>query len=451
MDQANAYSKLGFFRFKQTDGGYLLTNDVGDFSFLDADSFRSLMDGTIDERHPAYAELACKQFLLVDLDRDTAVRRYRERKTVTMTGPVLHIFVVTGRCNQHCLYCHASAQGEEHRELDMSRETARKALDLAFKTPNRYLSIEFQGGEPLLNWPVVKYVIEEARRREAASGKELELKIVTNLTLLTEAIYRFLIDNKVGLSTSLDGPADLHDRNRPYSVGSSFALASKWIERMNKEYDANAAKGYIWKPGAITTVSRFSLGRAREIVDTYRALGYDRIYLRPLNPFGIAPDVWERIGYRPEEYIRFYGEALDHIMSLMEIRSPCGAGIGQLAYNFDGEIYTCDEGRMVAMTGDKSFLIGNVRESRYEDLIMHPVTKSLCTASCLEGLAGCSDCAYLPYCGVCPVYNYFEQGSIFGQMPTNDRCKISLATFARIFALLKDPADRAILEGWLIR
>ena len=102
---------------------------------------------------------------------------------------------------------------------------------------------------------------------------------------------------------------------------------------------------------------------------------------------------------------------------------------------------------MVYEMGDDVFLLGNVKESRYSDVMESEVVRGLCVASCLESIPGCNDCVYNPYCGVCPVYNYSEQGSIFGQMPTNDRCKILKGIFDYLFDKIDE--NIGIFSEWV--
>lgn len=473
------YKKLPFFRFKKLGKKYLLSNDVGDYVTLSKVEFDKFLHNQIAKKSALYKKLHDSHFIKEEICEDCFAAQYADRKNFLIAGgPSLHIVVVTLRCNQHCVYCHASAKGEEVHDIDMTVEMADKALDIIFASTSPFIAIEFQGGEPLLNWPVVEYLVKEAQVRNVKAKKELDIRLISNFILLNEERYKFLIENRVSLCTSLDGPRELHDRNRPYTKGSSHEIASKWIERMNKEYPELLKTGYIWKPGAITTVSKFSLEKPQEIVDEYLKFGYDRLFLRQLNPFGFSKKAWKIIGYTSDDYVEFYKKALDYIIEInkngqkfiertakfyldkiftdtdpnnFEVRSPCGAGIGQVAYNFDGDIYTCDEGRMLSVMGDKSFKIGNVFESSYEDIVTHTVTKSLCTASCLDSLPGCSDCAYLPYCGVCPIYNYFEQGNIYGQMPNNERCKISMSILDYIFVLLEDEEKKKILASWVFK
>lgn len=470
------YKNLGFFNFKKLNGNYLLTNDAGDWVFLKENEFKAFLEGELEKNKDSYLSLANKNFLKNEADLDLAAERYRKRYSYLFQGPSLHIVVVTLRCNQKCIYCHASAQDMRRKDLDMNLKTAKKTIEMIFKSPSPFIVIEFQGGEPLANWPIVKFIIEEARKKNKNAGKNLEIKLVSNFSLMTEDRYRYLLKNNVGLCTSLDGPKKLHNKNRPIAFGDSHQNAIKWIKRFRKDYPRLLKKGYIWEMAAIMTTTRFSLPRYKEIIDEYFKLGFDNIFLRPLDPFGFSNKHWKAIGYNSDEFINFYKKSLDYIIKLnsparrfmertaqifltkifvgkdpnmMDMRSPCGAGIGQLAYNYNGDVYTCDEGRMMNMMGDDSFKLGNVKENDYNEIVGSPITKTLCSSSCLEGQAGCSGCVYRPYCGTCPIYNYFEQGNVMGQMPTNDKCKINKAILDYLFTRLENKKIKDIFIRWI--
>ena len=104
----------------------------------------------------------------------------------------LHIFVVTLRCEHTCRYCQVSRQSAAKSEFDMSEETARRALELAFRSPSPHLKIEFQGGEPLLNFPLVRWITAEAKRMNVEYGKDLAFVIATNLALIDDEMLRVL-------------------------------------------------------------------------------------------------------------------------------------------------------------------------------------------------------------------------------------------------------------------
>ncbi len=101
----------------------------------------------------------------------------------------------------------------------------------------------------------------------------------------------------------------------------------------------------------------------------------------------------------------------------MELRSPCGATLGQMSYYYDGNIFTCDEGRMLYEMGDSSFLLGNVYNDSYMDMIGSDICKTLCKSSIIESLPKCNNCVYQPYCGTCPVVNYASDKDLFSKNP----------------------------------
>ena len=471
------YKRLGFFNFKKLGRNYLLTNDTGRFVILKPEDFKNFVEGSLEKDKEPYLTLKKENFLKQELEIDKEVNKFVSKNHFLFKSPDLHIIVLTLRCNHRCVYCHASAQDMSQKDVDMDKETADKVLENIFSTPGPTITIEFQGGEPLANWPILKYIVEEAYKKNKKIGKNLEIKLVTNLDLMTEERYDFLINNDVAICTSIDGPRKLHNKNRPLiGGGDDYKKITKWIKRFNKDYSSLIKKGYIWKISALTTISRDSLKMHKEIIDEYLRLGFRDIFLRPLDPFGFSNQSWRKIGYSEKEFISFYKKSLDYIIqknlkgnefiergalfflkkiltdndpNMMEMRSPCGGGIGQIAYDFDGSVYTCDEGRMLGMMGDDSFKIGDVKENSYEEIVTHPVVRTVCSTSCLQGLAGCSDCVYRPYCATCPIYNYFKQGTIFGQMPTNEKCKINSAILDYLFKKIQKKESKEVFNNWL--
>jgi len=128
----------------------------------------------------------------------------------------------------------------------------------------------------------------------------------------------------------------------------------------------------------------------------------------------------------------------------LELRSPCGAGIGQLLYNHDGKVYTCDEARMV---GEDIFCIGEVEKNTYKQIISHSTVRVLTMASCLENSA-CDLCVYKPYCGVCPIHNWAEFGNIFPRSSSNSKCLINKGILDFLFEKLENKRVRRVFQRW---
>lgn len=274
------------FRFRRLAGGrVLLTNDLGAWAVLKREEFSRFAAGRAGPGAAA-AKLAAGGFVRNRLDMEGAAASLRERFFAGWKGPHVHIVSLNDRCNQSCSYCGALAgRGTSG---GMTRAVAEKTLDFIFSIKVPSVMIEFQGGEPLLDFKTLKFMVAGARRRAAELGREVRFSVVTNLGLMDRAKMIFLLDNGVTVCTSLDGPADLHDANRPSPGGSAHRLAAKWIGELIK---AGSPRAGFETPNAVCTVTRASLGRAREIVDEYVRLGVMRVQLGPLDPLGRARTV----------------------------------------------------------------------------------------------------------------------------------------------------------------
>lgn len=462
---------VGFLRFADFGKKMLLTNDIGDYITIDKDDFEKFITGALDKDSSLYRELKSKNFIYSEIDKDEMVERFRAKNKFLWRGPNLHIIVVTRRCNQKCVYCQTSAVSPREKKMDMTRSTSQKTVDLIFNTPADAISIEFQGGEPLLNWNEVKFICSYAIKKNETHKKNVLLTIVTNLSLMDKTKLDFLVDNKVTICTSLDGPQKIHDANRKMykTEASSYAIVTAWIKKIMARYPSPK------DVGALTTLTRLALDYPKQIIDEYIRWGFGAIHLRPLSNFGFSEKAKGEIGYSAKEFISFYTECLDYLISLnkngkttmneakarffltkillgqdpnfLDLRSPCGAGIGQLVYNYDGHVYTCDEARML---GSDAFVIGDVMKDSYSDIVSHPRVSSVCVSSVLEGLY-CEYCAYKPYCGVCPVCNYKETGNLYCQMGYNEQCKINKGILDYLFRKLEDKNTRKIFFDWVTK
>ena len=209
----------------------------------------------------------------------------------------LHLFVVTLRCEHSCPYCQVSRQSKDRVRYDMDQATASKALDIALSAPAPLIKIEFQGGEPLLNFELIRWIVLAAKERAAPRGKQLQFVITTNLALLNDEVLDFCAEHDVLLSTSLDGPRDLHNKNRPRRGKNSYELAVAGIARIKERLGPD-------RVGALMTTTEASLDRVEEIVDEYLRQGLDGIFLRPLSPYGFAIKTKQFHKYRAQDWLR---------------------------------------------------------------------------------------------------------------------------------------------------
>src|SRR4051812_1445466 len=231
--------KPGFatpFNQRMIAGKVLITNDFGDWALLTPDEFRSFVEGRPQPGEPLYERLRKANFIAQAVDVRAQAERWRRKKQYLFHGPTLHGFVLTHRCNHGCQYCHSSVVGMERTDTDMSIEVAERAVDVAFQSTAWAITIEFQGGEPTANWDVLRHAVEYATRKNVEANKVLSFALVTNLSLMDDERLEYLLDPRVQISTSLDGPADLHNKIRIFKGGNSHELLIRWMKKINERY-----------------------------------------------------------------------------------------------------------------------------------------------------------------------------------------------------------------------
>ncbi|MFA5974606.1 MAG: His-Xaa-Ser system radical SAM maturase HxsB [Elusimicrobiota bacterium] len=467
--------KLLPFRFVEMPNQEIcLVNEVGEYSFITKGDLASLVSHAMPVESDIYKDLRSMHFVVDNVTQHllpALVTKYRTKKSFIFGFTKLHMVVPTLRCNHSCQYCQVSRVGEGEKSYDMTRDTATKVVDVIMAGPAPSITIEFQGGEPLLNYPVVEYIVEYASNKAAGIGKSIDFVVATNLSVITDGQLEFFRKYKVNISTSLDGPEWLHNENRPIRGGNGYRNLINNLARVRSSLG-------IGRVSALLTITNKSLGFAREIVDEYLKCGFRNVFLRPLNPYGYALKARDKIGYHPAQFMEFYQKCLEYIISInlegtffsesyacmiltriltpfpigfVDLQSPAGAGIAGVIYNHNGNVYPADEARMLAEQGDDAFLMGNVNLNTYQQIFGGEVMRLLGTASCLEALPGCADCAFQPYCGADPINNYATQGNIFGQQPTSERCKIKFAMIQHLMGLLRSGGDRTqkVLWSWI--
>jgi len=474
--------KIWFFRFKKlpkqkkdTENIYLITNDIWKYAFLKKEEFDSFINWEIT-KWKKYNELVEKKFIKDKNYEKEMPICYAKKNNFLAHWPSLHIIVITLRCNHKCQYCHATATSTTTKEMDMSIETAKKVVDTIFYSSNPNLTIEFQWWEPILNWEVVKYIVEYAKIKASHLSKNISFALVTNLTLMDDEKLDFIIKNNIHISTSLDWDEEVHNINRTFKNKNSFKEVTKWIKKINAKYKKEKINKKVW---ALVTVTKYTLTKYRELVDTYVSLWLDSVFLRPINPYGFAAGDLKKLTYPYEEFAKFYKKSMDYIISLnkkwvffrenlsmiflqkiltdgdpnyLDERSPCWACIWQVAYNYDWKIYSCDEGRMLWRMWDDSFLMTCVSDSweeTYKNMIESETTKVMVQASTLDGLPGYNDSAYKPYIWVCPIYNYKIWWNIISNYSKNDKKKLDYAVLDYIFDKLRSSEDEKIFKKWI--
>lgn len=465
---------LRFRRLPWDPSRVFVSSASGDWLTCRHEELVQLLQGELPAESALMQDLQSRHIVAGPLETLTLsplLSQLKTRKGYLEGGPSLHIVVVSLRCHHSCSYCQVSRQNTLQRQFDL-RETLNATLvERLFQWPSPTLTIEFQGGEPLLNFEQVKALTELIRARNRSEGRALRFVIASTLHDVTDSQLEFFGQHGFELSTSLDGPAWLHNANRPTPSRDSYERTIVGIERARQVLGHDCVS-------ALTTLTAKSLTAPEAIVGEYRRQGFHSISLRPLSPYGFARKTASRIGYTMRDYLSFYRRALDALMKVnlegyaleethasllltqlltpfshgyVDLRSPMGAGMGAIVYDYDGRVYPSDEARMLAAEGETRFCLGTLDQSASEWLTS-PAMQELQAGGVAEALPGCSDCAYVPLCGADPVDHFARQGDVVGHRPTSDFCTKQIGMFDLLLERMDvaSPTERRILEGWAI-
>jgi His-Xaa-Ser system radical SAM maturase HxsB len=462
-----------------SSGRWAAFSKTGDFALLSEPELVALQDpsGKLSGLpHEKVAELYAKHFLhgptSSGMNRLLSSRRAARRETIE-SGASLHVFVPTLQCEHTCQYCQVS-RSLSALNVSLSNEQIDAACASVFESPSATLTVEFQGGDPLLRFDLVRRAIEHISARNIRECRRVQFVVASTLHQLDGGMCDLFREHSVVLSTSIDGPATLHNRNRPLPSRDAHERTVRGIELARERIAPRCVS-------ALMTTTRASLPMAEAIVDEYVRLGFDEIFIRPLSPYGFARRNDDLLGYTTEAFRDFYLRCIERILwwnrqgfqlretsaavwlnkllspfdaGYVDLQSPTGAGSAAVVYNYDGWVYPSDEARMLAETGDKSLRLGKIGEP-LPDLIASPVVESLRRASDGESHPECAACPYNMHCGPDPVADHGM--AVRSLVSLTEHCKRSKWMFLEmleIFDRAGSSEDEFLLDllyAWAIR
>lgn len=323
---------------------------------------------------------------------------------------------VAHACNMKCRYCFAQQGDFGLKPALMSFDVGKQAFDFLIHNSGRVrnLEVDFFGGEPLLNFEVVKSLALYGRRLEQETGKHFNFTLTTNSLLLNEEIRGFFIEHDIAVILSLDGRPETNDRHRILNNGGgSYELVLPQIKQM---VACNPVSYYI--RGTFTRHNLDFVEDLRHIVD----LGFDNLSLEPAiganSPYAIQKQDLPRVlkeyekltdtlleYYHSGKNVNFfhYNLNLQQGPCLAKRRSGCGAGVDYLAITPEGDIYPCHQ-----FVGEKDFYMGNVASG-----LLDRDVRARFQTNHLENKEQCKVCWARNFCGGgCHANNYFSNGNI---------------------------------------
>ena len=446
-----------FFVHKIKPDVFVLITDAGNWVKVSESELGEVKAGK--PGNVLFKKLEEKKIILTDKNKEALTGDYKNLFDHLTHGISLHIINPTMACNHSCHYCYANAPAVGAKGVAMSKETAKKTVDFIWQSPMKNIVIEFQGGEPLANFPIIQFIMDYTKTKRPK--KTVHWRMVSNLSLMDETIAAWCKKNSLlDICTSLDGPKEVHDKNRPMP-GGSHAKVVHWINSLKNDFGFE-------RIGTLCTVTKNSLPFAKEIVDQYLDLNLPDITPVSIRQIGRAKQNWQNIGYKPEQYLKFWKSVLNEciestlngkyfteqfsMMIAQKLSSakpafhtcfskPCGAALMQASYQPDGSIYTCDEGK-----AEELFKLGTV-EQKYADVFASQNALNMVSISSSLGMI-CNECKWTAFCSFCPVMAYASQGSLVPLLYNNADCVIRKGQFSTVFEKLFSPEKKA-LNQWL--
>jgi len=374
-------------------------------------------DEDIDDCFADIEELRAMGKLFTEDSFEPLANKFKEKSAGVVKALCLHI---AHTCNLNCSYCFAS-QGKYHGDRAlMSFEVGKAALDFLIKNSStrRNLEVDFFGGEPLMNFEVVKELVAYARSIEKEAGKNFRFTLTTNGVLIDEDVIDFANREMSNVVLSLDGRREVHDRYRvDYAGNGSW---DKIVPKFQKLVEARGGKNYYMR-GTFTHANPDFLKDIEVMLD----LGFDELSMEPVvgppsDPSSLTDDdlpiVLEQYERLAELMLkrRSEGKPFTFYHYMIDLKggpciykrvSGCGSGTEYMAVTPWGDLYPCHQ-----FVGEDAYKLGNVWDG-----VTNKAAQDEFACCNLYSRPECRECWARLYCsGGCAANAYHATGSVSG-------------------------------------
>ena len=362
------------------------------------------------------AELEATGQLFTHDEYESLAIDFKKRNTV-VKALCLHI---AHSCNLNCEYCFA-AQGKYHgKDSLMSFETGKRALDFLIENSGtrRNLEVDFFGGEPLLNFEVVKQLVKYARSIEKEHNKNFRFTLTTNGVLIDDDVIDFCNAEMDNVVLSLDGRKEIHDFSRK-DIGGAGSY-DKILPKFKEFVKRRGEKSYYMR-GTFTSRNPDFVKDILHMADLgFKELSMEPVVCKPTEEYALTdehlPTLLEQYELLAKEMIArrgtdkeftFYHYMLDleNGPCIYKRITGCGSGTEYMAVTPTGELYPCHQ-----FVGDKDYLLGNIYDGVTNTQKVDEF--KMCNAYAKDE---CKDCFARLYCsGGCAANSYHSTGSVNG-------------------------------------
>ncbi len=327
---------------------------------------------------------------------------------------------VAHTCNLNCSYCFASQGKYQGDRAIMSFEVGKRALDFLMENSagRRNLEVDFFGGEPLMNFDVVKQLVAYAREKEKAYGKNFRFTLTTNGVLIDDDVIDFSNREMSNVVLSLDGRKEIHDRYRvDYAGNGSW---EKIVPKFQKLVEARGNKNYYMR-GTFTHANPDFLKDIEEMLSLgFTELSMEPVVCAPDAPSALTkedlPIVLEQYEKLAELMLRRHreGKPFTFYHYMIDLKggpciykrvSGCGSGTEYMAVTPWGDLYPCHQ-----FVGEERFKLGDV----WNGVTNHEIQEEFAACN-VYSRPECKDCWAKLYCsGGCAANAYHATGAITG-------------------------------------
>lgn len=363
---------------------------------------------------------------------------------------------VSQKCNLACSYCYGDGGEYRKSKMVMDETTADNFIDKFITGDSPSYMINFFGGEPFLNFPLMKKVVSECKRKAAERGFSVVFNVTTNGTVWTDAIRRFVADEIGTVTVSLDGPKDINDRQR--LAKGSFSPFDKTVKTIN-DLDEIKPHRYLVR----TILTKNSHRRVADIHKYNSALaktgevGLSTADVESGTDIALSDEEHQSL---VNELIQLNSESLRSILNdsgwkLNEYTSgfceqiffkkyradPCNAGRTVVAIAADGDIYPCHR-----FVGYEDFRVGNVNDDSPLNGTYGRIRTSFAETP-VDANAWCKDCWARYLCGgSCYTISYLREGDVF--KPPARYCRLKKTVYDSLLSefvgIMADPEKKGV-------